>query len=44
MEKAQGSPYWLRVGIILVVTTMLYNVVEAVLALWAGLLKRRVLP
>ena len=36
MEKAQGSPYWLRVGIILVVTTMLYNVVEAVIALWAG--------
>ena len=36
MEKAQGSPNWLRVGIILVVTTMLYNVVEAVIALWAG--------
>lgn len=36
MEKAQGSPDWLRVGIILVVTTMLYNVVEAVIALWAG--------
>ena len=37
MEKAQGSPDWLRVGIILVVTTMLYNVVEAGIALWAGL-------
>ncbi len=36
MEKAQGSPYWLRVGIVLVVTTMLYNMVEAVIALWAG--------
>ena len=36
MEKAQGSPYWLRVGIILVITTMLYNVVEAGIALWAG--------
>lgn len=36
MEKTQGSPYWLRVGIILVITTMLYNVVEAVIALWAG--------
>ena len=36
MEKAQGSPYWLRVGIILVIATMLYNVVEAVVALWAG--------
>ena len=36
MEKAQDSPYWLRVGIILVITTMLYNVVEAVVALWAG--------
>ncbi len=36
MEKAHGSSYWLRVGMILVVTTMLYNVVEAVIALWAG--------
>ncbi len=36
MEKAPGSPDWLRVGIILVVATMLYNVVEAVIALWAG--------
>ena len=31
-----NSQYWLRVGIILVVTTMLYNVVEASIALWAG--------
>lgn len=31
-----GSAYWLRIGLGLVVATMLYNVLEAGVALWAG--------
>lgn len=31
-----GSAYWLRIGLGLVVATMLYNVLEAGIALWAG--------
>lgn len=35
-DRLRGSQRWLRVGISLVITTMLYNVFEAGVALWAG--------
>ena len=36
MTLSEQTGRWLRVGIILVIVTMLYNIAEAVIALWAG--------